>query len=45
MPSDSWTPRRVRFGGQERLSLGEPARRPLPVAEIAALIGEDEAEG
>ena len=45
MRSDFWASRRVRFGGQERLSLGEPAWRPLPVAEIAALIGEDEAEG
>jgi hypothetical protein len=45
MPSDFWAPRRVRFGGQERLSLGEPEWRPLPVAEIASLIGEHEAEG
>ena len=42
---DSWAPRRVWFGGQERLSLGEPEWRPMPAEEVAALIGEDEAKG
>ncbi len=41
----SWAPRKVWFGGQERLSLGEPEWRPLPVEEVAHLIGEDEATG
>ncbi len=42
---DSWAPRRVRFGGLERLSLGEPGWRPMPLTEVEQLIGEDEAKG
>ena len=41
---DSWAPRRVRFGGQERLSLGEPGWQPMPLAEVEELIGTDEAK-
>lgn len=40
----SWSPRKIWLGGRERVSLGEPQWRPLPVAEVAALIGEDEAQ-
>jgi hypothetical protein len=38
----SWAPRRVWYGGQERLSFGEPDWRRLPIEEVIGLIGEEE---
>ena len=38
----SWRPRRVWYGGQERLSFGEPDWRHVPVDAVVALIGDDE---
>jgi hypothetical protein len=38
----SWAPRRVWFGGQERLAFGEPEWRSLPEHEVEALLGRDE---
>ncbi len=41
----SWAPRKVRFGRQERLSLGEPEWHSLPLTEVEQLIGKEEAQG
>jgi hypothetical protein len=38
----SWSPHRVWLGAQARLSLGEPDWRPLPIHEVAHLIGREE---
>jgi hypothetical protein len=40
---ETWAPRRIFLGGQERVSLGAPAWRRLPGDEVARLIGGDEA--
>lgn len=40
----SWVPQRVWLGGQERLSLGEPAWRHLPAHEVRALLGDEAAD-
>jgi hypothetical protein len=40
---ETWAPRRIFLGGQERVSLGAPGWRRLPGDEVARLIGGDEA--
>lgn len=39
---DSWSPRRVWLGGQERVSLGSPEWRSMPRHEVADLISQEE---
>ncbi len=41
---ESWAPRRVWLGGQERLSFSAPEWRHLPREEVMALIGEIDLE-
>jgi hypothetical protein len=38
----SWAPRVEWLGGVQRRRLGDPEWRPMPLHEVAALIGEDE---
>lgn len=38
---ESWRPRKIWLGGQERLSLGDPGWFHLPHSEVARYIGEE----